>query len=208
MSNSNLAFLQGDLSRPSRIVLLLVAVCMIPALFMPVWRITLHAPQYPDGLHVEIYSNTVGGDLQEVNGLNHYIGMAEIQPDEFPEFKLIPFFILRFVAFAGLAFLVPRIAVAAVGYIDFTLFGMVMLADFQGWLADFGQNLDPAAALTIEPFTPKFLGTTEVYQFGVSSFPTLATGLMALAGLAGPVLLFYEWRRGRESAGATAGAEA
>ncbi|MDX1577210.1 MAG: hypothetical protein R3266_01950 [Gemmatimonadota bacterium] len=193
-------FLQGELSRPSRILLLLVALALIPGLFLPVWQITLHAPQYPGGLTVDIYANTVGGDLQEVNGLNHYIGMAEIHPDEFPEFKFIPFFILRFLAFAGLAFLVARIPIAAIGYIDFALFGVVMLADFQGWLTRYGQNLDPAAAIEIEPFTPKFLGTTEVGQFAVTSFPTIATGLMALAGLAGPAILLYEWRRRRAGA--------
>ena len=182
MSESRLDFLQGELSKPSRIVLLLVALSMIPALFLPVWKITLHAPQYPGGLAVEIYANTVGGDLQEVNGLNHYIGMAEIHPDEFPEFKLIPFFILRFIAFAGLAFLVARVPIAAIGYIDFALFGVVMLADFQGWLRDFGQNLDPAAAIEIDPFTPAFLGTTEVGQFAVTSCPTASPLLMGVAG--------------------------
>ncbi len=190
-------FLQGELSKRSRILLVVLALAMIPALFLPVWRITLHAPQYPGGLTVDIYSNTVGGELAEVNGLNHYIGMAEIHPDEFPEFRLIPFFILRFLAFAGLAAMVARIPIAAVGYIDFALFGVVMLADFQGWLTRYGQELDPAAAITIAPFTPKFLGTTEVGQFAVTSFPTIATGLMALAGLAGPVILILEWRKSR-----------
>ena len=203
------AFLQGELSQPSRAAMLVVALAMIPALFLPVWRITLHAPQYPDGLSVDIYANTVGGDLQEVNGLNHYIGMAEIEPDEFPEFRLIPFFILRFLAFAGLTFLVGRIPVAAIGYIDFVLFGVVMLADFQGWLAEYGQNLDPAAAITIDPFTPKFLGTTQVGQFAVTSYPTAASILMGIAGLAGPAILLYEWwcrRRDAQADAASGGA--
>lgn len=195
MQASAASFLQGELTTPSRVVMLVVALAMIPALFLPVWRITLHAPQYPDGLSVDIYANTVGGDLREVNGLNHYIGMSEIRPDEFPEFRLIPFFILRFLAFAGLAFLVARIPVAAIGYIDFVLFGIVMLADFQRWLTEYGQNLDPAAAITIEPFSPKFLGATQVGQFAVTSYPTVATMLMGLAGFAGPAILFYEWRR-------------
>lgn len=196
-SEDKVTFLQGQLSRPSRIAMVLVALALIPALFLPVWEITLHAPQYPGGLTVEIYANTVGGDLQEVNGLNHYIGMQEIHPDEFPEFRFIPFFILRFFAFAALAFLVARIPIAAIGYVDFVIFGMVMLADFQGWLARYGQNLDPSAAITIEPFTPKFLGTTQVGQFAVTSSPTFATILMMLAGAAGPAILVYEWWRRR-----------
>lgn len=194
---------QGTLSVPSRLVMVVVALAMIPALFLPVWRITLHAPQYPEGLSVDIYAHTVGGDLQEVNGLNHYIGMSEIRPDEFPEFRLIPFFILRFLAFAALTLLVARIPVAAIGYIDFVLFGIVMLADFQRWLTAYGQNLDPAAAITIEPFTPKFLGVTHVGQFAVTSFPTTASILMGLAGLAGPAIMLFEVRRRRRASSDT-----
>ena len=200
MTDTLTSFFQGNLSKPSRILMIVVAVAMLPAIFLPVWRITLNAPQYPNGLTVDIYANTVGGDLQEVNGLNHYIGMKEIHPDEFPEFMFIPFFILRFLAFAGLAALVGRMDLAAIGYLDFTLFGTVMLYDFQTWLTDFGQNLDSTAAITLEPFTPKFLGTTMVGQFGVSSYPAAATILMMLAGVAGPLILLYEWRRRRSAA--------
>ncbi len=190
-------FVQGELSTPSRIAMVAVALALVPALFLPVWEITLHAPQYPGGLTVEIYAHTVAGDLQEVNGLNHYIGMQEIQPDEFPEFMFIPFFILRFLGFAALAALVARIPVAAIGYLDFVIFGAVMLFDFQTWLAQYGQNLDPAAPIEIDPFTPNLLGGTQVGQFSVTSYPSAATILMVLAGLPGPVLLGYEWRRWR-----------
>lgn len=193
-------FLQSELSTPSRIMMVAVAAALIPALFLPVWNITLHAPQYPGGLTVEIYSHTVAGDLQEVNGLNHYIGMEEIQPDEFPEFMFIPFFILRFLGFAALAALVARIPVAAIGYLDFVIFGAVMLFDFQNWLREYGQNLSPDAPIEIEPFTPKFLGTTEVGQFEVTSMPSAASILMILAGAAGPVILGYEWWRRRKAA--------
>lgn len=193
-------FFQGELSRPSRIMMVAVAAALIPALFLPVWNITLHAPQYPGGLTVEIYSHTVAGDLQEVNGLNHYIGMQEISADEFPEFMFIPFFILRFLGFAALAALVARIPVAAIGYLDFVIFGAVMLFDFQNWLREYGQNLSPDAPIEIEPFTPKFFGTTEVGQFEVTSMPSAASVLMIAAGAVGPVILGYEWWLRRKSA--------
>lgn len=198
--NDMTEFFQSDLSRPSRILMVAVAAALIPALFLPVWNITLHAPQYPGGLTVEIYSHTVAGDLQEVNGLNHYIGMAEISPDEFPEFMFIPFFILRFLGFAALAALVGRMPVAAIGYLDFVIFGAVMLFDFQSWLREYGQNLSPDAPIEIEPFTPNFLGSTEVGQFEVTSMPSAASVLMIAAGAVGPVILGYEWWRKRRAA--------
>lgn len=191
---------QGELSKPSRIAMVLVALALIPALFLPVWEITLHAPQYPEGLSVEIYSHTVAGDLQEVNNLNHYIGMQEIAPDEFPEFNFIPFFILRFLAFAALAFLVARMPVAAIGWVDFAIFGAVMMFDFRSWLAEYGQNLSPDAPIELEPFTPNLLGATQVGNFSVTSYPSWGGILMLAAGLAGPVLLGYEWWRKRREA--------
>ena len=193
-------FFQGELSKGSRITMLVVALALIPALFLPVWEITLHAPQYPDGLSVEIYSHTVMGDLQEVNTLNHYIGMQTISPDEFPEFNFIPFFLIRFLAFALLAFVVARVPVAAIGWIDFAVFGAVMLFDFHNWLYEYGNNLSPDAPIDLDPFTPHLFGVTEVGNFSVSSYPSASAILMAAAGLAGPVLLAYEWWRRRETA--------
>ena len=191
-------FLQGEMSRTSRIMVVVAALAILPALFLPVWTITLQAPQYPAGLDMIIYPNTVGGDLSEVNILNHYIGMQHIEPNEFPEFKFIQFFILRFLAFAVLAALVGRMPIAAIGYIDFIMFGIVMLFDLQGWLATYGTNLSPDAPITMAPFVPKFLGTTQVANFTVVSRPAIGAILMGLAGLLGPVALGYDWIRFRK----------
>lgn len=191
------SFFQSELSRTSRILLVAVALALLPSIFLPVWQITLHAPQYPDGLSVLIYPHTVGGELREVNLLNHYIGMQEIAPDEFPEFKFIPFFILRFFGFAVLAALVGRLPIAAIGYLDFVVFGAVMLYVFQYWLTEYGHNLSPEAPITIEPFTPRFIGTTVVGNFTVTSMPSTGAILMFVAGALGPVILVYEWFRRR-----------
>ncbi len=193
-------FFQGQLSRESRLALILAAAIMLPSIFLPVWKITLHAPQYPDGLQLVIYPHTVGGQLQEVNLLNHYIGMHSIEPGEFPEFRFIPFFILRFAAFGLLAALIGRMAIAAIGYLDFVLFGAVMLYIFQLWLRNFGTNLAPDAPINLEPFVPKFLGTTQVAQFSVTSWPAVGGVLMLIAGLLGPALAALEWRRSRAGA--------
>lgn len=192
---------QGEISKVTRIALILVALALVPSLFLPVWKITLNAPQYPGGLDLMIYAQELKGDLDEINILNHYIGMAEIRPDEFREFVFIPFFILRFIAFAVLATLVARMPIAAIGYIDFALFGSVMMFDFHTWLDRFGQGLAQGAPLTIDPFTPKFFGTTEIGQFTVDSYPALGGALMIAAGMLGPLLLLYElWRRRRGAA--------
>lgn len=193
-------FWQGNLSRSSRLLIIAATLAILPTIFLPTWSITLHAPQYPDGLELVIYPNTVAGDVEEVNLLNHYIGMHEIASDEFPEFRFIPFFILRFFGFALLTALIGRMSIAALGWMDFVLFGAVMLYTLQHWLYEYGHNLSPTAPLKIEPFTPSFLGTTSVGQFTVSSWPSLGAIMMGVAGLIGPVIVLLEWRRSRKAA--------
>ena len=98
-------FFQGEISGPGRLALALVALALVPAIFLPVWEITLEAPQYPQGLTMQIYAHELKGDISEINILNHYIGMHEIRGDEFREFIFIPFFILRFAGFAMVVYL-------------------------------------------------------------------------------------------------------
>lgn len=189
-----------DLSRSSRWLILVASLAMLPSMFLPTWKITLRAPQYPNGLTMEIYPHTVSGDLREVNLLNHYIGMHQIEPDEFSEFRFIPFFILRFLGLAALAAMAGRMAIAALGYMDFVIFGAVMLFTLQHWLAEFGQNLAPNAPLKLEPFAASFLGVTHVGQFSVSSEPAIGAILMGAAALLGPLVLYVEWRAARHAA--------
>lgn len=176
---------------------------ILPSIVLPTWTISLRAPQYPDGLELRIYPNTVAGDVREVNLLNHYIGMHEIEPDEFPEFRFIPFFILRFFGFALITALAARMPLAVLGWMDFVLFGVVMLYTMQHWLFEYGHNLSPDAPLNIEPFTPSLIGPTSVGQFSVSSWPASGAVLMGVAGLIGPIIALYEWRRMRGGTAAT-----
>jgi len=191
-------FFQGQLSLSGRALLLAAALAMVPSIFLPTWTIRLHAPQYPDGLEMRIYPTTVRGDVREINLLNHYIGMHQIDAAEFPEFRFIPFFILRFVGFALLTVLIARMPIAALGWMDFVLFGVVMLYTFQHWLFEYGHNLASDAPLRIAPFTPTFIGTTKVGQFSVASWPAPGAILMGIAGLLGPVIALVEWRRFRK----------
>lgn len=186
-------FFQGQLSPLSRILLVAATLAILPAVFLPTWTISLKAPQYPDGLTMQIYPHTVKGDVREINILNHYIGMHEIDADEFQEFRFIPWFILRFFGFALLAALIARMPIAALGWMDFVFFGIVMLYIMHTWLYAFGNDLDPTAPLSIEPFTPNLIGPTRIGQFQVASWPASGAILMGLAGLMGPVIVVYEW---------------
>ena len=88
------------LSRVSKIVLICIGICLVVSIFVPLWRIELSAPQYPEGLVLQIYSNKLGGQVEIINGLNHYIGMKTLHKEDFLEFTILPYIIGAFALFS------------------------------------------------------------------------------------------------------------
>src|SRR5688572_27132364 len=64
------------------------AVLFAVAAFLPLWTMTLRAPQYPDGLTLTAYGWRLAGDLGEINGLNHYVGIQTLDPEAIRELAL------------------------------------------------------------------------------------------------------------------------
>ena len=75
----------------SRKLIAVSALLMISAYFLPLWQIILEAPQYPEGLGLKIWLNGITGNVDQINGLNHYIGMKHIIVEDFIEFKILPY---------------------------------------------------------------------------------------------------------------------
>ena len=172
--------------------------------FLPLWSITVEAPQYPEGLGIYIRINTVDGhhrnDLKNLNIVNHYIGMQEIVPESIPELKYIPP-IVGFMILSGL--LVAWKGGQKSLYIWLALFSVlaiVGLIDFFLWNYDFGHNLDTEhAAIQIEGMTyqPPLFGTKTMLNFVTTSLPA-SGGILAFASiLMGYVVAFLNWRDSR-----------
>jgi hypothetical protein len=149
------------------ITISLARVCLLVSLFLPYWHIKLKAPQYPrKDLQLNAYINRVEGDMREINGLNHYIGMRPL--DEAAQFE-------KAIGVWGIIALVLLMESsmfihsrwAALFLIPVILFPAFFLADLYYWLDLFGQNLDPKAPLSssIKPFTPPPLGEGVIGQF-------------------------------------------
>ncbi len=62
----------------SKVALLMASVLLFTSIFFPLWRIELEAPQYPEGLVLQLHADKIGGDVDIINGLNHYIGMKTL----------------------------------------------------------------------------------------------------------------------------------
>jgi copper chaperone NosL len=195
-------FLDIPLDLRSRVLLVLAAVLLVAVYIFPLWNLTMFAPQYPDGLRMDIYSYKLDGgnggqDVKEINVLNHYIGMKDLVTDDFTEFKWLPFVV------GGLGLLFLRAAVQGTmsQLVDVIVLYMYF-AGFAIWsfaykLYSYGHSLAPTAAVKVPPFMPPLFGSKQLANFEVYSYPAPASYAL---GLVVPLLLlamFVAWRRAR-----------
>lgn len=185
-------FLDRPLTPLSRLFLLVVAVLFVVIVFLPLWRITLIAPQYEEGLRVNIYSyKLVGGglegqDLNEINNLNHYIGMRPLVQSDFVEMKWMPFALGLFAMIALRAAVHGRMSHVIDLFALFTYFGLFSVGLFYYRLYTYGHDLDPQAPITMEPFTPMLVGKNQIANFIQYSFPLIGGVLMTAI----PIFIF------------------
>jgi hypothetical protein len=188
-------WLDRPLDLKSRWLVLMMLVPLVLAVIAPIWQMRFEAPQYPDGLALNIYTYTVTGDVQEVNTLNHYIGMARIDRAALSDLAFLPFAIgvfglllLRVAALGDLRSLADLVAL-------YTYFGLFAFARFAYTLYVFGHNLDPKAAFKVEPFTPTLLGTGVVANFTITSLPDRGSFYLATIGVVLVALLLINLRQ-------------
>ncbi len=169
-------FLRRPPSAVGRVLLVLAAGSLVASLFLPLWRITLVAPQYQEGLSLHIYTYKLiagnnGQDLNEINNLNHYIGMKAIEQADFIEMRWVPFalgvFILLALRSAAIG-IMRGVVDLLVLFLYFTAFS---LGSFYYRLYSYGHQLDPRAPMTIEPFTPVMIGEQQIANFVQASYP-------------------------------------
>jgi copper chaperone NosL len=175
-------------------LLVTAAVLVAASIFLPLWGMTLVSVQYPEGLRMVVYPTKIVGDITELNLLNHYIGMAEISEDFFVELDTLP-----------ILFAVIALSTLTVAFVRRWWAAAVPLAVMAGtaiygfWsmsrrLYQFGHDLDPNAAIKIEPFTPPMIGEHVIAQFGTYSYFSWGTFLPAVAGLMVAYVLWSDMR--------------
>lgn len=148
------------------VLLALAAFCLLVSIFVPYWRMTLIAPQYPRGLQVQVYLNRLTGDVSEIDGLNHYIGMRPLGEAAQLE-RSLSIFAVAVLSLLILAAIYVHSPFAALLTLPALAFPVIFLGDLYLWLRAFGQNLDPRAPLSaaIKPFVPPVLGEGVIGQF-------------------------------------------
>lgn len=147
---------------------------------LPLWSMTMRAPQYPRGLHLYAYGTTLAGDVHEINILNHYIGMPPVEAPAF-ETALFPVGIAALVLICLLSPLhkwLRRLAIAATAAVP-----VMMLVDLQWRLYVFGHSLNPKAPIRLEPFTPLVIGETAMGNFISTGMVSWGVGGIVAAGV-------------------------
>lgn len=179
-----------------RLVLLLCGAGLIAVLFVPMWRIELQAPQYPEGLTLQIYPNKLAGNVDIINGLNHYIGMKTLHTQDFIEFTLLPYIIGSF----ALAFFIVAIAgrrkLLNILFVVFVCFGILAMYDFWRWEYNYGHNLNPDAAIIVPgmAYQPPLIGFKQLLNFGAYSIPDTGGWLFVSVGALLFVTVIAAWR--------------
>jgi len=196
-------FLARPLPLGARFALVVLAVPLALSFMQPLWRISMFAPQYPAGLQLDIYAYTVdggngGADLQEINTLNHYIGMRTLDREAMSDLDWIPF------ALGGLVLFTFR--VAAIGNVSALIdlvvttayVGLFAFARFVYTLYVFGHNLRPDAPVKMPGFMPVVVGSKQIANFTTHSWPQLGSlllGTFVVGLLVTLVIILVQGRR-------------
>ena len=193
--------------RLSRVMIGLSALLLAVAFVFPLWRIDLVAPQYPEGLGMLIRIDTITGikpaDLDNINGLNHYIGMKAIVPGSIPVLKVMP------IALAALIVIGLVVALYGRRWAAWSWLGLVAaggiagMVEFWRWSYDYGHNLSPDAIIKVPGMTyqPPLIGTKQLLNFTAASWPAAGAIAAGIAFVIALAVLLYRPSGKRKSTG-------
>jgi copper chaperone NosL len=184
----------------SRILVGVGALALIIAFFVPAWSIYLIAPQYPEGLSMQIWLDKITGQVEIINGLNHYIGMKHIDEHMFPEFTFLVYILGVFIVF-GLVIAITGSRKLLMAYLVLSVLGgAAALADFYKWGYDYGHDLDPSAAIQVPglSYQPPLIGHKKLLNFDAFSYPDTGGWVIVGVSMLFFVIWFIEWRKSKK----------
>lgn len=154
---------------------------------MPIWSVSLEAPNYPkeafpEGIPVFFHFDGFTGEVHEMNTINHYIGMDPMWIGGVLE-REIGIYALLLVSLVMLYFIAYNHK-----FLNLLMFipvsmPLLFIADYSYWLYWFGHNLHDWGAFKIKPFMPTVFGDGKVAQFTTHSYPTIGFYLLVAISL-------------------------
>lgn len=194
MNNDNLSAL-------SKILIFISGILLILVLFVPLWQIELEAPQYPEGLVLKMYPHKIGGNVDIINGLNHYIGMRTLHTNDFIEFTVLPYIVGFFALLCFIVVALKKQKWLTVLFSLFVIFGIVAMIDFWRWEYAYGHELNPDAPIQVPgmAYQPPLIGYKQLLNFGAFSIPDIGGFLFILVGLLLLIALLLPWFKRRQA---------
>ncbi len=188
---------RSGLLKSSRILLVLSGVLLLFIVKVPIWQIELNAPQYPEGLALQIHADGIKGDVEIINGLNHYIGMKTLHNEDFFEFTALPYLIGVFAVIFILSAAINKKPALLFSLSSFVLFGIVAMIDFWRWEYNYGHDLNPDAAIKVPgmAYQPPLIGYKQLLNFGAYSIPDIGGWLFIAVGVIVLSITVIELRR-------------
>lgn len=167
---------------------------MISAYFVPLWQILMWAPQYPEGLEMKIWINTLSGDVKIISALNHYIGMKHIEAEMFPEFKYMIYIVGFLIGFGVITAIAGKTRLLWIYAALILTSGIAALWDFYLWGYDYGHNLDPKAPIVVPgmAYQPPLIGTKQLLNFTAFSGPDIGGWIFLAVGVVAFATIAYE----------------
>ena len=185
----------SQMSGAARLLFFLSGISLLIILSFPMWQIQLSAPQYPEGLVLLIYPNRLGGNVDIINGLNHYIGMKPLHASDFIEFTLLPYLIIFYSVLFIITGLIGKRKLMNISFILFVCFGIIAMVDFWKWEYNYGHNLNPDAAIVVPgmSYQPPLIGFKQLLNFGAYSIPDTGGWIFVAVGIVLLFVVFREW---------------
>ncbi len=197
--------------KKASLLMILGSILLLGLFVFPLWNIELGAPQYPEPLGIDIYINGLQGqnefDIQNIDGLNHYIGMKTLpKPEDMWEFTVFPL-VIGVMVFLG-------VLLGVLGYTNkisykwffgwfilMSALGVLGMYDFNAWLVDYGTNLDPKAIMKLAnpdgtpmSYKPPLLGHQKMLNFDAYSYPRLGAYHMFVGMCLTLIAGYLGWR--------------
>lgn len=166
-----------------RVAAFCAAALVIASYFFPLWGYSIYAPQYPEGLYMTIWSDHLGGDIRNINILNHYVGMKEIDAADFREFKVTPPILGAFALVAIILIVFPWTPLFWAWVVAFLAGAVVGGWDLARWGYDFGTELSATAPIKVPGmhFVPPLIGKKVMLNITSYSYPHVGGALLGLA---------------------------
>ncbi|HEX8060183.1 MAG TPA: hypothetical protein VF473_04570 [Cyclobacteriaceae bacterium] len=158
-----------------RISICVSAVSLIIAFYVPLWQILMWAPQYPEGLEMKIWIDTLTGNVKLISALNHYIGMRPIEVSMFPEFGYMKYLVGGIIGVGLLTAAVNRRFLLWIYTALISAAGVGALVDFYLWGYDYGHHLNPEAPIVVPgmSYQTPLIGTKQLLNFTAFSGPDI-----------------------------------